>query len=586
MRWMVGVVVLLWAAAVGAQPTVRGVGAVKADNAALLDIDVGPAQDRDLLVMICESDDPVSTPTGWTKVACSPSQNTNTEASAFIRVADCSGSGGAPDCDGACEACAVGHSGNHQMCGIVVVTRFTFDIADPLDACTTNTQATTTSVSISGTTSTVNNTLVFAVTAGAEQNTVGFSGWTNANLSSADERIDATTNEGNDGTLGVATGVRVSAGSWGTTTATGNSTTKANLSFNINPAPAGTNTPTATQTATITPTPVDTSTPTRTGTATATGTITNTPTPANTATRTATGTATSTATRTATITNTPTPTPTPALCDSQGETGHRAADSYNTCTGPEDEFAVLLVKNTPGGLGYKSDSVPRPFNEYRDANGVRIGAGSGAHILQDDASLTSSLDTKTIERGISPSWSQTLSAAIINAAGGVAKTIAAEISAAWSFTGALPKRNLYEFAPHPPIFIRCNDVPLDEQPYYCTFGGNLSATDDNGQTIAAMGCRVVRSSITLFDGEDRTSLPESCLLAMALIVEDVVGDTLCAISGDNASPDDERSACDPVALSDAQEWEQDEERGLMFGSSGAGCAGTVDVEAELSCAGE
>jgi MSHA biogenesis protein MshQ len=50
--------------------------------------------------------------------------------------------------------------------------------------------------------------------------TAQFSGWANANLTSLTERTDDANKSNNGGSLGVATGIKATAGAYGNTTAT------------------------------------------------------------------------------------------------------------------------------------------------------------------------------------------------------------------------------------------------------------------------------------------------------------------------------------------------------------------------------
>ena len=54
----------------------------------------------------------------------------------------------------------------------------------------------------------------------ADSSSAQLSGWTNSNLTSLTERVDGGTTSGNGGGFGVATGVKATAGAYGTTTAT------------------------------------------------------------------------------------------------------------------------------------------------------------------------------------------------------------------------------------------------------------------------------------------------------------------------------------------------------------------------------
>ena len=52
----------------------------------------------------------------------------------------------------------------------------------------------------------------------ASTGTANFSAWANVNLTALTEQVDNTTNVGNGGGIGVATGVKAEAGAYGNTT--------------------------------------------------------------------------------------------------------------------------------------------------------------------------------------------------------------------------------------------------------------------------------------------------------------------------------------------------------------------------------
>jgi hypothetical protein len=66
--------------------------------------------------------------------------------------------------------------------------------------------------------------------------TTNFSAWTNANLTSLTERTDNTVDNGNGGGLGIATGVKATAGAYGNTAVTlASSAYKGMMSIAIKP---------------------------------------------------------------------------------------------------------------------------------------------------------------------------------------------------------------------------------------------------------------------------------------------------------------------------------------------------------------
>ena len=114
-------------------------------------------------------------------------------------------------------------SGDHQM-GRIIAIRGAVSTGNPWDVTAGGVEAASdTSGSIPGATTTVGNTLVVVAIASALPDATGtanFSSWTNANLASVTERTDNTVTAGNGGGLGVATGIKATAGAYGNTAVT------------------------------------------------------------------------------------------------------------------------------------------------------------------------------------------------------------------------------------------------------------------------------------------------------------------------------------------------------------------------------
>jgi hypothetical protein len=130
-------------------------------------------------------------------------------------------------------------SGNHQI-GRIIAIRGTIATGDPWDVTAGGVEATSdTSGSIPGATTTVTNTLVVTVIATALPDSTGtnnFSGWANGDLISVTERTDDTQNPGNGGGLGIATGEKSTAGTYGNTAVTcGTASYKAMMSIAFKP---------------------------------------------------------------------------------------------------------------------------------------------------------------------------------------------------------------------------------------------------------------------------------------------------------------------------------------------------------------
>lgn len=213
-----------------AAPTVRAVGT---SAAALTAISPGlPAGTAvgDLLLMFCETQGAEAiTASGWTNLPVqSPIDNsTSTRLTILYRVAT------------GTDATTTSDSGDHQLAQIVGITVDTFDPVTPFDgAGGSNTQASTASVSITGSTTTVNDCLVVAASVGAVP-TGPHSAWANADLTDIVNQVDTGTTQGSDGSVTATTGTMATAGTYAATTATASvATVRANISFAVAPAAA------------------------------------------------------------------------------------------------------------------------------------------------------------------------------------------------------------------------------------------------------------------------------------------------------------------------------------------------------------
>jgi hypothetical protein len=130
-------------------------------------------------------------------------------------------------------------SGNHQI-GRIIAIRDAAASGNPWNVTAGGIEATSdTSGSIPGATTTVGNTLVVTIIATDKPDAAGtanFSAWTNSNLTSVTERTDDTQNAGNGGGLGIATGVKSTAGAYGNTTVTlANAAVKGMMSIALKP---------------------------------------------------------------------------------------------------------------------------------------------------------------------------------------------------------------------------------------------------------------------------------------------------------------------------------------------------------------
>jgi len=134
-----------------------------------------------------------------------------------------------------------GNTANHKNTRIIGITRGTFNIENPISVESGgNVQGSTTAVSITGLTTTINDCLIVSCNAASlpdSNSTAQYASWTNASLASITERVDNNSNQGNGGGIGAATGVDTTAGTVNATTVTKASAALcANLMFAIAPA--------------------------------------------------------------------------------------------------------------------------------------------------------------------------------------------------------------------------------------------------------------------------------------------------------------------------------------------------------------
>jgi fibronectin type 3 domain-containing protein len=208
---------------VAAPPTFVAAGAVSSGTATITPALPSGIASGDVLLLFVETANEavsISNPNGgtWTEVTGSP-QGTGTAGSTSAARLTAfwsryNGTQGAP---------TVSDSGNHQLARMVAI-RGAAASGNPWDVTAGGVEATSdTSGSIPGATTTVANTLVVVAVAGSGPDATGtsnFSGWANANLTGLTERTDNTVTAGNGGALGIATGVKTTAGAYGNTTVT------------------------------------------------------------------------------------------------------------------------------------------------------------------------------------------------------------------------------------------------------------------------------------------------------------------------------------------------------------------------------
>jgi Peptidase family C25/Propeptide_C25/Concanavalin A-like lectin/glucanases superfamily/Domain of unknown function (DUF2341) len=115
----------------------------------------------------------------------------------------------------------VADPGDHAA-GIIIAIRGCIASGDPFDVTAGGTDGVSdTSGTIPGGTTSEDNTLVVvAITSSADATGSEFSGWSNADLANLTEQVDNLTTQGNGGGIGVATGEKATAGSYGATSVT------------------------------------------------------------------------------------------------------------------------------------------------------------------------------------------------------------------------------------------------------------------------------------------------------------------------------------------------------------------------------
>ncbi|KKT07613.1 MAG: Fibronectin type III domain protein [Parcubacteria group bacterium GW2011_GWA2_43_17] len=220
-------------------PTFVAAGAVASGTGAITPALPAGIATNDILLLFLETSNQaisISNQNGgtWTQVANSPQYCGTAAGTTGARLtvfwSRYNGTQGAP---------TTSDSGDHQL-GRMIAIRGVVASGDPWNVTAGGVEAVSdTSGSIPGATTTVANTLVVTAIATSlpdASSTAKFSAWTNANLTSITERIDNSVTAGNGGGLGVATGVKVTAGVYGNTAVTlANAAYKGMMSIAIKP---------------------------------------------------------------------------------------------------------------------------------------------------------------------------------------------------------------------------------------------------------------------------------------------------------------------------------------------------------------
>jgi hypothetical protein len=219
----------------GLTPTFVAAGAVASGTGAITPALPAGIATNDILLLSLETANQaisISNQNGgtWTEVTNSPQGTGTAAAAAATRLtvfwSRYNGTQGAP---------TTSDSGNHQL-GRIIAVRGATTSGNPWNVTAGGVEATAdTSGAIPGATTTVTDTLVVAAIATALPDATGtanFSAWANSNLTSITERTDNTVTAGNGGGLGIATGVKATAGAYGDTTVTvGTSAAKGMMSI-------------------------------------------------------------------------------------------------------------------------------------------------------------------------------------------------------------------------------------------------------------------------------------------------------------------------------------------------------------------
>jgi hypothetical protein len=190
------------------------------------------AGDVALLFVESQRDQPVtlSTPAGFVQVTSSPqftNAGTGTRLTVFWARAT----------SAAMASPTIAAPGDHAY-GVIVTYRRVINTGDPWDVTSGGVKnAASTSVSVTGLTTTVDNTrVVQAVARDNDSAAAAFSGQTNATLTGIAERSDAGTTSGHGGGIGIWDGLDATAGTVNNTTATVTSSVNAFMSIALRPA--------------------------------------------------------------------------------------------------------------------------------------------------------------------------------------------------------------------------------------------------------------------------------------------------------------------------------------------------------------
>jgi hypothetical protein len=203
-----------------ALPTVQGVANGQGNTAAATVSWPASHQADDIGLLFLETDDGeaagVASPSGWVEVTDSPQDsganggNTGTRLTVFWKRATSGAEGDVTTTD----------AGDHTYARIISF-RGCETSGNPWDVTAGDNANSASSGSIPGDTTTVADCLIVAaISRGTDTASAAFSNWANGDLANVAEIADAGTAQGSGGGVGVATGEKASAGTFGATTVT------------------------------------------------------------------------------------------------------------------------------------------------------------------------------------------------------------------------------------------------------------------------------------------------------------------------------------------------------------------------------
>lgn len=197
-----------------AAPTFVAAGTPVGSTGAVTVVAPGARQAGDGLLLFVETaNQTVVTPAGWQELPGSPQGtgsaggSSSTRLTTYARIADGTSA----------DDASVGDGIDHVF-AVILAFRGTPASGNIWDVTSGGTEGLDSSISVPGATTTGLDRLIVIAVA-VENDGASFSSWANSSLTDVTERFDDGTSSGNDGALGIATGVKATAGAYGNTTA-------------------------------------------------------------------------------------------------------------------------------------------------------------------------------------------------------------------------------------------------------------------------------------------------------------------------------------------------------------------------------